>query len=210
MALLENLSESLQNGKVKEVEDGINQALGEGIVPQKILHEGLMAGMDVIGEKFKNKEIFVPEVLIAARAMNAGMEILKPKLVESGVEAEGRVVLGTVRGDLHDIGKNLVGMMLEGAGFDVFDLGTDVTEEEFVKEVEDKDPHIVGLSALLTTTMPEIGNVIKALKDAGLRDKVTVMIGGAPVNEGYVKEVNADYYAKDAAQAASIAKEVQA
>lgn len=210
MALLENLSESLQNGKVKEVEDGINQALGEGIVPQKILHEGLMAGMDVIGEKFKNKEIFVPEVLIAARAMNAGMEILKPKLVESGVEAEGRVVLGTVKGDLHDIGKNLVGMMLEGAGFDVFDLGTDVTEEEFVKEVEDKDPHIVGLSALLTTTMPEIGNVIKALKDAGLRDKVTVMIGGAPVNEGYVKEVNADYYAKDAAQAASIAKEVRA
>ncbi|MFW6409724.1 MAG: corrinoid protein [Halanaerobiales bacterium] len=210
MALLENLSESLQNGKVKEVEDGINQALAEGIAPQKILHEGLMAGMDVIGEKFKNKEIFVPEVLIAARAMNAGMEILKPKLVESGVEAEGRVVLGTVRGDLHDIGKNLVGMMLEGAGFDVFDLGTDVTEEEFVKEVEDKDPHIVGLSALLTTTMPEIGNVIKALKDAGLRDKVTVMIGGAPVNEGYVKEVNADYYAKDAAQAASIAKEVQA
>lgn len=207
MELLKKLSEDLQAGDVEAVKEGITKALDEGLTPREILYDGLMDGMSIIGEKFKKNEVFVPEVLIAARAMNAGMELLKPKLIETGVESIGKVVIGTVKGDLHDIGKNLVKMMLEGAGFEVHDLGTDVSAEDFVAAVKEIQPDIVGLSALLTTTMPQMKNVISALKEAGIRDRVKVMVGGAPVTDSYAKEIGADAYAKDAATAATIAKE---
>ena len=206
MQILDKISKDLQNGSMDGVQEGINKALKEGIESEKILHEGLMAGMKVIGEKFKNDEIFVPGVLVAARAMNSGMEILKPKLIESGVESEGTVVIGTVKGDLHDVGKNLVSMMLEGAGFDVYDLGTDVPAEEFVSKVKEVDADIVGLSALLTTTMNEMETVIEALKEAGIRDKVRIMVGGAPITEDFANDISADFYAKNAAEASNIAK----
>ncbi len=206
MQILDKISKDLQNGSMDGVQDGIKQALEEGIESEKILHEGLMAGMKVIGKKFKNDEIFVPGVLVAARAMNSGMEILKPKLIESGVESEGTVVIGTVKGDLHDVGKNLVSMMLEGAGFEVYDLGTDVPAEEFVSKVKEVDADIVGLSALLTTTMNEMETVIEALKEAGIRDKVRIMVGGAPITEDFAKDISADFYAKNAAEASNIAK----
>ena len=206
MQILDKISEDLQNGSMEGVQEGINKALDEGIESEKILHEGLMAGMKVIGEKFKNDEIFVPGVLVAARAMNSGMEILKPKLIESGVESEGTVVIGTVKGDLHDVGKNLVSMMLEGAGFEVHDLGTDVPAEEFVSKVKEVDADIVGLSALLTTTMNEMETVIEALKEAGVRDKVRIMVGGAPITEDFANDISADFYAKNAAEASNIAK----
>jgi 5-methyltetrahydrofolate--homocysteine methyltransferase len=206
MQILDKISEDLQNGSMDGVQEGINKALEEGIESEKILHEGLMAGMKIIGEKFKNDEIFVPGVLVAARAMNSGMEILKPKLIESGVESEGTVVIGTVKGDLHDVGKNLVSMMLEGAGFEVHDLGTDVPAEEFVSKVKEVDADIVGLSALLTTTMNEMETVIEALKEAGIRDKVRIMVGGAPITEDFANDISADFYAKNAAEASNIAK----
>ena len=164
--------------------------------------------MEVIGVKFKNNEVFVPEVLIAARAMNAGMELLKPKLVETGVEPIGSVVLGTVKGDLHDIGKNLVRMMFEGVGLTVFDLGVDVSSEQFVEAVQEHQPDIVGLSALLTTTMGEMKKVIQAIEEAGLRDKVKIMVGGAPVTSRFAQEIGADLYAKDAAEASFVAKKL--
>ncbi|NLM96132.1 MAG: cobalamin-binding protein, partial [Halanaerobiaceae bacterium] len=163
-------------------------------------------GMTIIGEKFKKNEVFVPEVLIAARAMNGGMEILKPKLVEAGVESIGKVVIGTVKGDLHDIGKNLVKMMMEGAGFEVIDLGVDVSAESFANAVEEHEPVILGLSALLTTTMPQMKATIEHLKERGLRDKVYVMVGGAPVTANFAEEIGADAYSKDAATAASDAR----
>jgi len=168
-----------------------------------------MAGMKVIGEKFKNDKIFVPGVLVAARAMNTGMEILKPKLIESGVQSAGKVVIGAVESDLHDVGKNLVAMMLEGAGFEVYDLGTDVPTEEFVKKAKEIDADIVGLSALLTTTMNEMGTIIEALEKAGIRDKVSVMVGGAPITEDFAQEISADFYAKDAAEASNVAKDIK-
>ena len=164
--------------------------------------------METIGVKFKNNEVFVPEVLIAARAMNAGMELLKPKLVETGVEPVGTAVLGTVKGDLHDIGKNLVRMMLEGAGLTVYDLGVDVSAEQFVAAIQERDPHIVGLSALLTTTMGEMKSVIQAIEEAGLRDKVKIMVGGAPVTSKFAVDIGADVYAKDAAEASTEAKKL--
>lgn len=209
MELLNQISEELQQGSVEGVENGVNKAIEENIEAEKILHEGLMAGMKVIGEKFKNDEIFVPGVLVAARAMNAGMVILKPKLVESGVESAGKVVLGTVKGDLHDVGKNLVAMMLEGAGFEVFDLGTDVPAEEFVEKAKEVNADIVGLSALLTTTMNEMATVIKAFEEAGIRDQVIVMVGGAPITSEFAEEISADYYAKDASEASNIAGNIK-
>lgn len=207
MSILKDLSEALQAGDVNGVKNGIDAALKDGLTPREILYDGLMDGMSIVGEKFKKNEVFVPEVLIAARAMNAGMEVLKPKLIETGVESVGKVVIGTVKGDLHDIGKNLVRMMLEGAGFEVKDLGTDVSAEDFVKAIKEEKPNIVGLSALLTTTMPQMSDVITALQENGLRDDVKVMIGGAPVTDGFAQEIGADAYAKDAATAASIARE---
>ena len=208
MSVLVEISESLQKGKKKLVVQYVQQALEEGFAPQQILNEGLLPGMDVVGQKFKNNEVFVPEVLVAARAMNAGAEILKPLLAEAGVATPGKMVLGTVKGDLHDIGKNLVKMMVEGKGIEVIDLGVDVSAEAFVEAAKEHNADIIGCSALLTTTMPVMAEVVKAVEAAGLKDKVKVMIGGAPVTEEFCKSVGADYYTSDAASAATVAAEI--
>jgi len=206
MVNLDDISKALQRGDAEKVSELVSQALQEDIVPKKILQEGLIQGMSIIGEKFKRNEVYVPEVLIAARAMHAGMDVLKPKLTETGVKNIGKVVMGTVKGDLHDIGKNLVKMMLEGAGFEVIDLGVDVSEEKFVEAVKAHQPNIVGMSALLTTTMVNMPEVIKALEAAGLRDKVRVMVGGAPITQNYADQIGADGYSPDAASAVDKAK----
>ncbi len=206
MVNLDDISKALQGGDAEKVSELVRRALQEDIVPKKILEEGLIHGMSIIGEKFKKNEVYVPEVLIAARAMHAGMDVLKPKLTETGVKNIGKVVMGTVKGDLHDIGKNLVKMMLEGAGFEVIDLGVDVSEEKFVEAVKAHQPNIVGMSALLTTTMVNMPEVIKALEAAGLRDKVRVMVGGAPITQNYADQIGADGYSPDAASAADKAK----
>ena len=205
MAILEDISASLQKGKAKEVKELVQQAIDQGIGARAILEEGLLAGMGVIGGKFKRNEVFVPEVLIAARAMNAGAALLKPYLATAGVEATGKVILGTVKGDMHDIGKNLVRMMMEGKGLEVIDLGVDVSAEKFVQAVNDHNADIVALSALLTTTMNEMKVVIEALNAAGIRDKVKVMIGGAPITESFRVTIGADAYTSDAASASDSA-----
>lgn len=204
--LVQEISEFLQKGRAKNVKALVQQALDEGINAKVILDEGLLSGMMIIGEKFKKNEVFVPEVLVAARAMNAGMAILEPKLIEIGNEPVGRAVVGTVKGDLHDIGKNLVVMMLKGAGLEVVDLGVDVEPEAFISKAEEVGADVIGLSALLTTTMPNMKGVVELLEEKGLRDKYIVMIGGAPVNDSYAKEIGADYYTPDAASAAEAAK----
>ena len=204
---LNEISEALQRGNADKVEKLVKQALEEEIAPKDILENGLIEGMNIIGIKFKNNEVYVPEVLIAARAMHAGMDVLKPKLIEAGVKNIGKVVIGTVKGDLHDIGKNLVKMMLEGAGFEVIDLGVDVSSETFVSAVKKYQPDILGMSALLTTTMINMAEVIKALQSANLREKVKVMIGGAPITKNYAEQIGADGYSPDAASAADDAKE---
>ncbi|MGD9552645.1 MAG: corrinoid protein [Candidatus Caldatribacteriota bacterium] len=206
MVDLASIAEALQRGDVGKVEELVRLALQEKLTPKDILENGLIKGMNIIGIKFKNNEIYVPEVLISARAMYAGMNILRPKLVETGVKNIGKVAIGTVRGDLHDIGKNLVKMMLEGAGFEVVDLGVDVSADKFVAAVKELQPDIVGMSALLTTTMVYMPEVIKSLEAAGLRDKVKVMIGGAPVTQNYAEQIGADGYSPDAASAAEDAK----
>lgn len=206
MVDLASIAEALQRGDAGKVEELIRLALEEELSPKEILENGLIKGMNVIGIKFKNNEIYVPEVLISARAMYAGMNILRPKLVETGVKNIGKVAIGTVRGDLHDIGKNLVKMMLEGAGFEVVDLGVDVSADKFVSAVKELQPDIVGMSALLTTTMVYMPEVIKSLEAAGLRDRVKVMIGGAPVTQNYAEQIGADGYSPDAASAAEDAK----
>ena len=208
MAVLEEISTNLQAGQAQKVKDLVQQALDEGVEVEKILNEGLLAGMSVVGEKFKKNEVYVPEVLIAARAMHWGMEVLQPLLVDAGVEPIGKVVLGTVKGDLHDIGKNLVGMMLRGAGFEVIDVGIDVPPEKFVEAAKENNARIVACSALLTTTMPQMKSVVEAVKAAGIDSKV--MIGGAPVTQDYADEISADGYAPDAASAADLAKELSA
>ena len=185
MTILQSISESLQGGRAKEVKDLVQQAIDQGIGARTILEDGLLAGMNIIGAKFKRNEVFVPEVLIAARAMNIGMVLLKPLLVTAGVQATGKVIIGTVKGDLHDIGKNVVRMMMEGKGLEVIDLGADVPAGKFIQAVKDHDADILALSAMLTTTMIEMKAVIEALEAAGLRDKVKVMIGGAPITEGF-------------------------
>ena len=209
MADLQAISENLQKGKAADVEKLVQAAVDEGVNVEEILEQGLIAGMSIIGEKFKKNEVYVPEVLIAARAMNQGMKLLAPLLAEAGVEPAGRIVIGTVKGDLHDIGKNLVSMMLKGGGYDVVDLGIDVDAEKFVAGVKDSGAKVVALSALLTTTMPQMANVINALKEAGLTE-VKVMIGGAPVTQSYADEVKADGYAPDAASAVDLAKSLHA
>ncbi|GAG60521.1 unnamed protein product [marine sediment metagenome] len=206
MVNLNDISEALQGGKANKVSELVKQSLNENIAPKKILEEGLIHGMSIIGKKFKKNEIYVPEVLIAARAMHAGMDILKPKLIESGVKNIGKVVMGTVKGDLHDIGKNLVEMMLEGAGFEVVDLGTDISTDKFVEAVKEHKPNIIGMSALLTTTMVNMVEVIKALDVAGLRDKVKIMVGGAPITQNYADQIGADGYSPDASSAVDKAK----
>ena len=183
----------------------VQEAVDNGVSAQQILTEGLLSGMNVIGVKFKNNEVYVPDVLIAARAMKAGTEILKPLLVADGVKSAGRVILGTVKGDLHDIGKNLVGMMLEGKGLEVIDVGTDVSAEKFINAAIEHNAQIICLSALLTTTMGEMKTVVDAAVEAGIRDKVTIMVGGAPVNEAFAKSIGADIYTADAASAAEAA-----
>ena len=207
MAIIQEISEFLQKGRAKNVKTLVQQALDEGMDPKVILNEGLLDGMMIVGSKFKKNEIFVPEVLVAARAMNAGLTILKPKLVEVGNEPIGRVVIGTVEGDLHDIGKNLVGMMLQGAGFEVIDVGVDVKPETFIEKAEAEGADIICMSALLTTTMTNMQNVINKLKEENLRDKYIVMVGGAPVNESFAQEIGADFYTPDAASAAEAARD---
>ncbi len=199
------ISELLQKGRAKNVKNLVQEALDQGIDPKEILNDGLLAGMMVVGGKFKRNEVFVPEVLVAARAMNAGITLLEPKLVEVGNEPVGKAVVGTVKGDLHDIGKNLVVMMLKGAGFDVV-LGTDVEADVFIERAEEENADIICMSALLTTTMPYMQTVIDALQEKGLREKYIVMIGGAPVNDAFAKQIGADYYTPDAATAAETAR----
>ncbi|HON63673.1 MAG TPA: corrinoid protein [Bacilli bacterium] len=204
--LIEEIALMLQKGRAQNVKQLVQQALDEGYEPKDILNGGLIQGMTVIGGKFKNNEVFVPEVLVAARAMNAGLEILRPALITSGIKPLGKAIICTVKGDLHDIGKNLVKMMLEGQGIECLDLGVDVSPEQVVEAVKDYKPDLVCLSALLTTTMMAQKETIDALKEAGIRDKVKVLIGGAPVTESFAKEIEADGYAGDAASAAQVAK----
>lgn len=204
---LNELSLSVQKGNAKKTKELVLQALTENLNPANILNDGLLAGMGIIGVKFKNNEVYVPEVLIAARAMNAGMQILEPILAETGVKALGKAVIGTVKGDLHDIGKNLVRMMLKGTGIDVVDLGVDVSPETFVTKAEEEGANIICISALLTTTMVNMKDVIVELEKRGLRDKYIVMIGGAPVTDNFAKEIGADFYSPDAATASEVAKE---
>lgn len=206
MAIIEEISELLQKGKVKNVKALVQQAVDEGYDPRVILNDGLLSGMSVVGGRFKREEIFVPDVLISARAMNVGLAILEPLLVEVGNESVGKVVLGTVKGDLHDIGKNLVAMMFKGAGFEVVDLGVDVTAETFVEKAEEVGADVIGMSALLSTTMGNMKETIELLKEKGLREKYIVMIGGAPITQEFADEIGADYYTPDAASAAETAK----
>lgn len=205
MSLLQEISENLQKGKAKIVKELVQQAIDEGIAVKDILEEGLLSGMSVIGEKFKNNEVFVPEVLVAARAMNTGAALLKPLMADSGVVAKGKVCIGTVKGDLHDIGKNLVKMMMEGKGLEVVDLGTDVAPETYVETAIKENCQIICCSALLTTTMGVMKDVVDKVNEAGIHDKVKVMVGGAPVTEAFCTQIGADKYTSDAASAADAA-----
>ena len=203
--MLSQISEQIQKGKAKVVKQLVQEAIDAGVPAQEILEKGLIAGMNVVGEKFRNNEVFVPEVLVAARAMNMGAALLKPLLTADGVKAHGRACIGTIQGDLHDIGKNLVKMMMEGKGIEVIDLGTDVAPETFVKTAIEQDCQIICCSALLTTTMSVMADVVKAAEAAGIRDQVKIMIGGAPVSEEYCQQIGADAYTPDAASAADAA-----
>ena len=205
--ILEEIAQKVRSGKVKDTTALVQQAIDEGIPAQEILEQGLVAGMNVIGELFKNNEVFVPEVLIAARAMNQGAQLLKPLLLEEGVQASGKVCIGTVQGDLHDIGKNLVKMMLEGKGLDVIDLGVDVAPETFIQTAIDQNCQVIMCSALLTTTMGVMGDVVNAAEKAGIRDRVKIMVGGAPVTEAFCHQIGADAYTPDATSAAEKAVE---
>ena len=205
MSILNEINENLQKGKAKIVVELVQKALDEGIAAADILNEGLLSGMSAVGEKFKNNEVYVPEALVSARAMNKGTEVLKPHLMAEGVQATGRVCIGTVQGDLHDIGKNLVKMMLEGKGLEVIDLGTDVSADTFVQTAIEKECQVICCSALLTTTMNVMADVVKAAEAAGIRDKVKIMVGGAPVNDEFCKKIGADCYTPDAASAATAA-----
>jgi 5-methyltetrahydrofolate--homocysteine methyltransferase len=204
--ILEQISTAVIEGEVGEIEDLTDDALDEGLSAEEILNKGLMPGMDYVGVEFKAGNMFVPEVLRSAKTMQTSMEMLRPMLIESGVKMIGKVLLGTVKGDLHDIGKNLVGMMCEGAGFEVKDIGKDIAPEQFVDAVKEFEPDILGMSALLTTTMRSMESTIKVLEEAGLRDKVKIMIGGAPVTQAFADQIGADGYASNAAGAADLAK----
>jgi 5-methyltetrahydrofolate--homocysteine methyltransferase len=208
MADLKALADAVIKGDQSTAVEITKSALEEGTAAKNVLEEGLIAGMDVVGARFKNNEIYIPEVLIAARAMKMAMEFLEPELIKAGVKPVGKFLVATVQGDLHDIGKNLVAMMLKGAGFEVIDLGVDVSPEKFVEQVKAKGVQLVGLSALLTTTMPGMEKTIKALKEAGVSAKI--MIGGAPVTQGYADKIGADGYAADAASAVDMAKSLVA
>jgi 5-methyltetrahydrofolate--homocysteine methyltransferase len=207
-SVLEEIREGIMDGDMQLVQDKVTEALAADVEAPVILRQGLIPAMAEVGRLFEAGEYFVPEVLIAARAMKAGLTILKPKLVEADIEPVGTVAAGTVKGDLHDIGKNLVCMMLEGAGFEIMDLGTDVSPESFVDAVKSEGVDVVAMSALLTTTMPNMKTTLDALEEAGVRDKVRVMVGGAPVTQAYADEIGADGYAADASRAATLAKEL--
>ncbi|MBL7147084.1 MAG: corrinoid protein [Phycisphaerae bacterium] len=204
MADLKALADAVIKGDQSAAVEITKAALEEGTPAKSVLNDGLIAGMDVIGGRFKKNEVYIPEVLIAARAMKMAMEFLEPELVKAGVKPIGKCLIGTVQGDLHDIGKNLVAMMLKGAGFEVIDLGVDVNPDKFVEQIKAQGVQVVGMSALLTTTMPGMEKAIKAIKDAGVKAKI--MIGGAPVTQGYADKIGADGYAADAASAVDIAK----
>lgn len=208
MEIFDKIADEVLKGNSAPVEELVNEALSQDISAEKILNKGLVGGMSIVSEKFKNNEIFIPEVLVSARAMNSGMEILKSLLAEANVKSIGKVVIGTVKGDLHDIGKNIVAMMLQGAGFDVVDLGTGVSKERFLEFVEKESVDILGMSTLLTTTMVYMKEVIEALKNANLEQNVKVIIGGAPVTQSYAVQINADGYAPDAASAVDLTKKL--
>jgi 5-methyltetrahydrofolate--homocysteine methyltransferase len=208
--ILEQISTAVIEGNIDDIEDLTNDALDQDITSADVLNKGLMPGMDYVGVEFKAGNMFVPEVLRSARTMQISMDILKPLLAQSGTRLVGKVIIGTVKGDLHDIGKNLVGMMCEGAGFEVKDIGKDVAPEQFVEAVKQFEPDILGMSALLTTTMRTMESTIKVLEEAGVRDKVKVMIGGAPVTQAFADKIGADGYASNAAAAADLAKKLVA
>jgi len=203
---LQELFNAILAGNAESAKQQVQAALDLDLDPSKILNEGMIAAMAEVGERFEKGEYFVPEMLIAARAMQQGLSVLKPHLQQSDLVSQGKVVIGTVKGDLHDIGKNLVSMMLEGAGFELVDLGTDVSSDKFLAAVRESEADVVAMSALLTTTMPNMKTVIEALKEVGLRDKVKVIIGGAPVTESYAQEIGADGYASDASRAVKLTK----
>ncbi len=208
LGILEAIASKLYEGDAETVSELVQKALDQGLKPNEVLQGGLIAGMDEVGRDFKAGDLFVPEVLVAARAMHADMNVLRPWLAESDVPTIGKYVIGTVKGDLHDIGKNLVKMMLEGAGFETVDLGTDVAPEAFVQAVREHKPRIVGMSALLTTTMVNMKTTIDALQEAGLRDSVKIMVGGAPVTAAFAQQIGADAYAPDAATAVDVARKL--
>lgn len=204
--IYELMKEDLYDGYAQEIEEEVNEMLERGHQPYDILTNGLVAGMDIVGIDFRDGILFVPEVLMAAKAMKAGMAILRPLLAETGAERIGKMVVGTVKGDIHDIGKNLTSMMMEGAGFEVIDLGINNSVEDFMAAIEEHKPDILGMSALLTTTMPYMRVVIDALKEAGIRNELIVMVGGAPLNEAFAEDIEADAYCRDAAVAVETAK----
>ena len=208
MGHVDTIYDGILKGNMKAVQDATNAGLSEGLSAGGLLNEAMIPAMAEVGRLFEANEYYVPEMLIAARAMKAGLAILRPELVKEDVKPLGKVALGTVKGDLHDIGKNLVGIMIEGAGFEIIDLGVDVSPEAFVDAVRDQDVDLVGLSALLTTTMPSMKTTIEAFEDAGLRDQVKIIVGGAPLTQRYADEIGADGYGRDAAAAANLAKQL--
>jgi 5-methyltetrahydrofolate--homocysteine methyltransferase len=208
LAILEDLAAVVIKGEADAAKTLTEEAINQNISAEDVLNLGLVAGMNVIGEQFKNNEVFIPEVLVAARAMKAGMQIIRPLLAEAKVEPLGKIIIGTCGGDLHDIGKNIVAMLLEGAGFEVVDLGADVPKEKFIECVKKENPDILGMSALLTTTMLFMKDMIEALEESGLRDKIKVIVGGAPITQSYADDIRADGYAPDAASAVDLVKSV--
>jgi 5-methyltetrahydrofolate--homocysteine methyltransferase len=206
MDLIQEIAANVQEGYPERVKKGVEKALAGGLLPQDILKKGLIAGMNVVAEKFKSGQMFLPEVLNVAGAMKAGMAVVKPLLTKESVQSSGKVIIGTVRGDMHDIGKNLVAIMLEAAGFEVIDLGTDVRTDKFMEAVERENPQIVALSALLTTTMIHMGGVIEALEKKQMRDKIKVIVGGAPISQNYANQIKADGYARDASMAVDLVR----
>lgn len=208
--ILERISTGILEGKAEQCPTLVQEALDEGLAPKTILDSGMVLGMNEVGDRFKRGDMFVPEVLMSAEAMSAGLEILRPELAASGAELTGKIVLGTVQGDLHDIGKNLVGMMCEGAGFEVINLGFNQKPEAFVAAIKEHKPNLVGMSALLTTTMRAMGHTIKAIEEAGLRDQVKIMVGGAPVDKDFADRIGADGYGSNAVAGSELAKRLVA
>jgi 5-methyltetrahydrofolate--homocysteine methyltransferase len=206
MTIFEKIADGVQQGNSENVVEWVKEALSAGTSAEAVLNEGLVQGMTVVSEKFKNNECFIPEVLVSAKAMNLGLQVLKPRLAETNVKSSGKVVMGTIQGDLHDIGKNIVAMLLQGAGFEVIDLGADVPVEKFIETARNEKADMVGMSALLITTMVNMKSVIAGLKEAGLKDDIKVIVGGAPVTREYAERIGADGYAEDAASGVDVAR----